>query len=65
MLCPKCGGKSGVIDTVKNPVDNEIYRQRKCTDCGRVFYSIETKADCNQDFMEEKWHKYYRRKRRV
>jgi transcriptional regulator NrdR family protein len=60
MICPKCGSdKAGVTDTVKNPDANEIYRKRKCRDCGKAFHTIEFEVDYDDQFVEG-WQKYYR-----
>ena len=40
MLCPKCGGKSKVVNT--RPVDNKRVRFRRCLKCKTYFYTLET-----------------------
>ena len=37
MNCPICGGKTRVIDSSFNYVDNERYRKRLCTKCGKKY----------------------------
>lgn len=37
MKCPKCNGPLRVLDTVQNDKENEIYRARKCIECGHTF----------------------------
>ncbi len=44
MDCPICNNKSDVIDSVKNPIQKETYRKRKCKKCGNIFYSVEFEA---------------------
>lgn len=41
MTCPNCKGPSKVVDNTYIPSDNELYRKRKCCDCGFIFYTIE------------------------
>lgn len=41
MVCPKCGGKVTVSDTMHG-FDNDTYRRRKCLECGYLFHTIET-----------------------
>lgn len=59
MYCPNCGGKLRVLDNVKNPDENEIYRKKSCTACGHVFHTVEYEVVENQKFKDE-WNKYYR-----
>lgn len=37
MDCPICNNKSDAIDSVKNPIQKETYRKRKCKKCGNIF----------------------------
>lgn len=41
MYCPLCGGKTGVCENVLNDKENEMYRRRKCKECGHKFYTLE------------------------
>lgn len=60
MICPRCNSaKIGVVDTVQNDDDREIYRRRKCRNCGKVLYTIEFEAPYDDQFSED-WTKYYR-----
>ena len=43
MVCPVCGGKSGVSYTCSDY--DEIYRRRKCKECNHIFYTTETDSD--------------------
>jgi transcriptional regulator NrdR family protein len=43
MTCPKCGGKSKVVNTAKD-VD-EVVRLRRCTVCEYPFYTAERDID--------------------
>lgn len=60
MDCPICNNKSDVIDSVKNPVQKETYRKRKCSKCGHIFYSVEFEAICDKRLMSD-WFLYHRR----
>lgn len=61
MKCPNCEGDVKVIDTVKNTDTNEIYRKRKCSVCGHVFFSIEFEVEQDERFKQE-WLEHYRHK---
>lgn len=61
MDCPRCGEKSDVIDSVKNPKQKETYRKRKCPKCGHVFFTVEFEAVHNKRFMRD-WFLYHRRR---
>lgn len=52
MKCSKCNGKTYVKDSVLTK-DNEIYRRRKCSECGHMFYTAEYPVFPNDDFMKE------------
>ena len=39
MKCSTCGGNTYITDTIVTP-NNEIYRQKKCKDCKKIFYTI-------------------------
>lgn len=59
MYCPKCGGKLRVLDNVKNPDENEIYRKKSCAECEHTFFTVEYEVVENQKFKDY-WNKYYR-----
>ena len=59
MVCPSCGGKVGVIDSVHNTDENEIYRKRKCKDCELIFYTTEFVICRDEKFIRE-WYRYHR-----
>ena len=66
MKCPKCNGPLRVLDTVQNDRENEIYRARKCIECGHTFFTVEYEVIENQRFAED-WaeghrarNKYYK-----
>lgn len=64
MTCPRCKStKIGVKDSVNNPDTNETYRERKCTDCGKIFHTVEFEAEYNVQFAED-WNKYHRSNKR-
>ena len=52
MICTKCGGKIRVVDTYHSN-NNEIYRRRKCDDCGRGFYTVEFEVDDDERLKQE------------
>ena len=59
MVCPRCGGKIGVVDSVHNTDENEIYRKRKCKDCELIFYTTEFTIRRDEKFIRE-WYRYHR-----
>jgi transcriptional regulator NrdR family protein len=56
----KCGGKLRVLDNVKNPTENEIYRQKECVECGRRIFTVEYEVIVNQRFKAD-WANNYRK----
>lgn len=48
MTCPKCKGKTKVIDNSHNDSDNEDYRKRKCEACGHIFYTVEYEVEYDE-----------------
>jgi transcriptional regulator NrdR family protein len=60
MKCPECDGKVTVIETRNNAPLNEIYRERKCRECGCVFYTLEFEIESDNAF-EKEWHNLDRR----
>lgn len=52
MKCPKCAGDVRVRDTTYTE-ENEIYRRRKCLDCGHVFYTMEFEIEDTPAFQQE------------
>lgn len=40
MMCPQCGGETGVTDTRRMP-GSEQYRRRKCKQCGEKYHTRE------------------------
>ena len=63
MNCPNCKGKVTVRDTVHVEKANEIYRKRKCTDCGHTFFTVEFEVD-DDDALKGIWAKNYRTKKK-
>lgn len=59
MVCPRCGGKVRVIDSVNNTEENEIYRKRKCEYCELVFYTTECELRRDERFARD-WYKHHR-----
>lgn len=67
MTCPVCGGKNKVVSTRSDT--ETIYRERRCNDCGHVFYTKETESCTKQEFRKnaseyEKRIKYYAYRRK-
>lgn len=48
MMCPKCNGRSIVVD-VKH-IDNETHRRKRCKYCGHIFYTLEIIADDGAEY---------------
>lgn len=48
MICPSCNGKLGVVDTVRD--DQEVYRRRKCPECGQLVYTLEKEVERDAKF---------------
>lgn len=61
MLCPKCEGKTKVVDMSYNYVWDEQYRKRVCTNCGHTFYTAEFEVEEDKRFKKE-WNRGYRKK---
>ena len=59
MKCPKCEGKVRTIDCV-NTRHNEVYRRKKCTECGLEFYTCECVVKPDKEFKGE-WGLNYRK----
>lgn len=59
MVCPKCKGKTKVVDVVHNTDANESYRFRKCRHCGFKFYTVEFEVDYDEQFRRN-WTDYRR-----
>lgn len=58
MTCPQCNGKVYVIDSVNAP-EGDIYRKRKCRECGYLFYTVESEMEAMPSFVK-KWSYYHR-----
>ena len=60
MTCPKCEStRLGVKDIVHNDESNETYRQRKCLECGKIFYTVEFEAVYDDQFADD-WNRHHR-----
>lgn len=54
MKCPTCGSEKDVrVTTVVNTSDNENLRERRCKNCGCVFYTTEFEVDYDETFKKE------------
>jgi transcriptional regulator NrdR family protein len=56
MNCPKCGSESRVRESYAGGEFTQ-QRQRKCKECGNLFYTTETIVE-NNDAYREAIHKY-------
>ena len=59
MVCPRCNGKVLVIDTVNVSSENQIYRKRACTSCGHTFFTSESIAKQDIQFLDN-WNQNHR-----
>ena len=55
MRCSMCGSKTKVIDT-RHSSNNEIYRKRRCVECGYEFISMEFEIFLTERTIEN-WNK--------
>ena len=61
MKCPKCGSNNlKVIDTISD-LDDEVYRCRRCVDCGGKFHTVEFEVETN-DSVKEAFRQAHRAK---
>lgn len=58
MVCPKCGGKLGVVDNAYDSEGNEIFRRRKCKGCGNITYTVESEIE--YEYIRNVWNQYQR-----
>lgn len=42
MTCPKCNSSSIYVTETAHGEDNQIFRHRRCSDCGAGFRTVET-----------------------
>lgn len=64
MECPKCGGKTRVIDSGK--YIGSVFRQRKCTECDYRFWTEENVSEdpvTIRSFVSYKKRNYRNRKK--
>lgn len=50
MYCPKCKAKTAVTITMHNDDFNEVYRRRRCKECGYSFYTAEVEKEAKGAF---------------
>ena len=60
MRCSMCGSKTKVIDT-RHSSNNEIYRKRRCIECGYEFISMEFEIFLTERTIEN-WNKCERKR---
>ena len=58
MICPKCKGKTYVMDTRG---ERRVLRRRKCKDCGKLWFTLEEVIDYNEGLMRYQAHAYVKR----
>lgn len=61
MECPV--GKicqTNIVDTVKVPGKDQVFRKRKCAFCGRISYTIEVPVRYDEN-MKRAWNDNHRR----
>lgn len=63
MLCPKCGNRLGVVET-RDWSDGNVYRRRKCKNCGHLIATIEIKIPYDNQFRRE-WNDAVIRARQI
>lgn len=63
MLCPKCNGKTGVIDISHSEKTPENYRRRVCKKCGHTFYTVESVVKYDAKF-DSQWRQGHRERKR-
>ena len=67
LFCPKCGGKTFVSYSVEDKENNEVYRERTCVSCSKVFYTTEFIVEDDAAFRElwyELRNKYQRERKK-
>lgn len=53
MNCPVCAGKLGTVMTRADC--EQVYRKRKCRDCGRIVYTAETESEEARAAIRRLW----------
>ena len=61
MFCPKCNAKTKVIDS--RICEEEVFRRRKCNECGYIFYTEEFESDESKEGMRYIWAENARKRR--
>lgn len=52
MTCPKCNGKTKVIESITD--DDSITRRRECVECGYRFNTVEIDKDLYERLAKRK-----------
>jgi hypothetical protein len=42
MKCPHCHSKNHKVPVTNGQMDDQIVRKRGCSDCGRIWFTVET-----------------------
>ena len=53
LYCPKCGGKTTLVDMVQTP-EREVIRRRRCLTCDHRFHTIEYEIEWD-DRLKHLW----------
>lgn len=66
LFCPDCGTKTFVSYSVEDRENDEVYRERTCVSCGKVFYTTEFIVEDDAAFRElwSKLRREYNRTRK-
>jgi transcriptional regulator NrdR family protein len=60
MNCSKCDSTRICVKDVVHDTTNKItYRKRRCLDCGKIFYTVETEVPY-VDGISSRWNRHHR-----
>lgn len=63
LKCPKCGnGKLYGVESITTP-ENEVYRRRKCCNCGYMFVTVEFEVEYDST-VKKIWCDHYKKEKR-
>lgn len=55
LRCPLCGNNLLCKETRTTEDNTEVYRQRYCRVCDKIYYTVEFETEANEDFFKL-WH---------
>lgn len=67
MRCSKCGSDNLRVMETFSEFDEEVYRRRKCLDCGEKIFTVEYEVEQNEEFKKiykEAWRGKHANKHR-